>query len=85
MGRKEGRKNDNVQKVSHKRESTGDGKVSLQANVAKVCGMASMGWHKHHADNFIQGPELSFYESLMRWLLSWVSTRGLSLLGDRVP
>lgn len=52
-GRKEG-KNDNVEKVSNKRESTGDGKVSLQAIVAKVCGMASMGCHEHHANNLYE-------------------------------
>lgn len=84
MGRKEGKK-DNVEKVSNKRESTGHGKVSLQAIVAKMCGMASMGCHEHHANNFIRGIELSFYESLMKWLPCWVCARGLSLPCDRVP
>lgn len=50
-----------------------------------ICADASMGCHEHHASNFIRGIELSFCESLMKWLLSWVSARGLSLLGDRVP
>lgn len=63
----------------------GNGKVSLQAIVAKVCGMAWMGCHEHHANNFIQGIELNFYESLMKWLLSWIFARGFPLPGHSVP